>query len=254
MTRPNPSYRVDLAQTSDDLRAAQRLRYEVFVAELGGEGESVDHRARLEIDAFDAQAEHLLLRDMQRDPDDQVVGVYRLMTEDGAAQGPGFYSASEFDLSPLTGSGRSLMELGRSCLHASYRGGDAMFHLWSALARLVAERGIDLLFGVASFHGTDPDRYGAALSVLHRDHLAPPAVRVASRVPEPMNRVAAADIDRLAALRDIPALIKAYLRLGGVVGEGAFVDHAFNTIDVCLILDSQNMPDRQRRIYARGER
>ena len=35
-----------------------------------------------------------------------------------------------------------------------------------------------------------------------------------------------------------PALIKAYLRLGGFVGEGAWIDHAFNTTDVCLVMDT----------------
>ena len=44
-------------------------------------------------------------------------------------------------------------------------------------------------------------------------------------------------LDRPAAVRQMPALIKAYLRLGGTVGEGAFVDHAFNTVDICLILE-----------------
>ena len=54
------------------------------------------------------------------------------------------------------------------------------------------------------------------------------------------------------AMLDTPALIKAYLRLGGVVGDGAYVDHAFNTTDVCLVLDTAKMNERQRRIYEGG--
>ena len=48
---------------------------------------------------------------------------------------------------------------------------------------------------------------------------------------------------------DTPALIKAYLRLGGSVGEGAFIDHAFNTTDVCLVMDTARMNVRQIRLY-----
>ena len=44
------------------------------------------------------------------------------------------------------------------------------------------------------------------------------------------------------------------LRLGGVVGEGAWIDRTFNTTDVCLILDTARMSERRRAIYAGGER
>ncbi|MEP5153503.1 MAG: ornithine-acyl-ACP acyltransferase, partial [Planktotalea sp.] len=59
-------------------------------------------------------------------------------------------------------------------------------------------------------------------------------------------------LDRKAAMVQIPALIKAYLRLGGAVGEGAFLDHSFNTTDVCLVLDVAEMPEKQRRMYLEG--
>ena len=50
-------------------------------------------------------------------------------------------------------------------------------------------------------------------------------------------------------MKQTPALIKAYLKLGGCVGEGAFVDHAFKTTDVCLVLDTVQMNPRQQRLY-----
>ncbi|MEO0930888.1 MAG: ornithine-acyl-ACP acyltransferase, partial [Pseudomonadota bacterium] len=59
---------------------------------------------------------------------------------------------------------------------------------------------------------------------------------------------------RVAVMRDMPPLIKAYLRLGGTVGAGAFVDHAFNTTDVCLILPTAAVPDRQRQRFEQGTR
>ncbi|MCM2562244.1 GNAT family N-acetyltransferase [Lutimaribacter sp. EGI FJ00015] len=248
-----PQFSVRLANSADDLRAAQRLRYDVFVEELGGGGTMVDHDARLEQDRFDPFFDHLLLLDKARPEGSSVVGVYRLLRDDQAAALGQFYSEDEYDLSVLKSSGRRLLELGRSCLHRDYRGGLGMFHLWSSLAAYVDEHGTDVLFGVASFHGTDPAALAAPLSLLHHGHLAPPELRVRARAQHyaEMNRIAPDALDRRAAVLEIPSLIKAYLRLGGFVGEGAWVDHAFNTTDVCLILDTARMSARQRAIYAR---
>jgi len=247
-------FELRLAASDADLRAAQRLRYEVFVAELGGDGALVDHDDRLERDRYDPYYDHLLLIDRRRDAGalDHVVGVYRLLTGERAAEAGGFYTRDEYDLGPLLASGRKLLELGRSCVHRDYRGGTAMYHLWNALAEYVLERDIEILFGVASFHGTDVDALAQPLAYLHHNHLAPVDLRVRSRVYTAMDRIPAAEVDRRAAMKATPALIKAYLRLGGFVGDGAYVDHAFNTVDVCLLMDTGRMSERHRSFYVRG--
>ncbi|KIC08442.1 ornithine-acyl-ACP acyltransferase [Leisingera sp. ANG-M1] len=241
-----PEFSVKIAETEAELRAAQALRYEVFVRELGGGGEMVDHEAGLECDRFDPFFDHMLVTD---ETAGQVAGVYRLLRDDQAARAGQFYSEDEYDLSVLKASGRKLLELGRSCLHADYRGGIAMFHLWSGLAEYVETHGIEVLFGVASFHGTNLQALANPLSMLHHSHLAPPELRVMSKSFENMDLIRKDDLDRKRAMVDTPALIKAYLRLGGFVGEGAYIDHGFNTTDVCLILDTARMNERQRRIY-----
>ncbi len=254
MSAGAPDFRLRLAGCESELRAAQRLRYAVFVEELGGDGPLVDHARRLERDRFDPYFDHLLLLDMARAEDDRVVGVYRLLRADQAARAGQFYSEDEYDLAPLRASGRRLLELGRSCVHADYRGGTAMYQLWNGLADYVNRHGIEILFGVASFHGTDIDRLAEPLSFLHHRHLAPPELRVRAR-PEHFQRMdllPADAVDRRAALVATPALIKAYLRLGGFVGEGAFVDRAFNTTDVCLVMDTARMNARQKDLYVRS--
>ena len=254
MPDDSPQFRVTLVEDEDDLRAAQRLRYDVFVRELGGDGALVDHAAGLERDHFDPYFDHLVLRDDASGG--AVVGVYRVLRDDQAARAGQFYSEDEYDLSVLRASGRRLMELGRSCLAPDYRGGAAMYHLWQALADYVAEHGIEILFGVASFHGTDAAQLAAPLSLLHHRHLAPPDLRVRA-LPEhfqSMDLIPEAELDRRAAMLDVPALIKAYLRLGGYVGEGAFVDRAFNTTDICLVMDTARLRPKQRNIYAGGHR
>lgn len=245
-------FTVRLARTDADLRAAQRLRYDVFVEELGGDGALVDHDARLERDRFDPYFDHLLLADEARGG--LIVGVYRVLRDDQAAQAGQFYSEDEYDIGVLKSSGRRVMELGRSCLAQGYRGGAAMYHLWNGLAHYVADHDIDILFGVASFHGTDPKALAQPLSLLHHRHLAPEALRVRA-LPEhfqPLDILPEDQIDRRAAMLKVPALIKAYLRLGGFIGEGAYVDTAFNTTDVCLVMDTARMNARQKSIYSKG--
>jgi putative hemolysin len=247
-------FELHLAGCEADLHAAQRLRYAVFVEELGGGGQMVDHATRREADHFDPFFDHLMLLDMRRPKDDRVIGVYRVMGEEAAAQAGQFYSEDEYDLGPLRASGRRLLELWRSCLHRDYRGGTAMMHLWAGLADYIAGHGIEVLFGVASFHGLDPTPLAGPLSLLHHRHLAPPELRPVARSEgfQPMDLIAERDLDRPAAIRATPALIKAYLRLGGHVGQGAFVDRAFNCIDVCLVMDVAKIPEKHRAIYRRG--
>ena len=246
------NFAVRLAQDETDLQAAQRLRYDVFVAELGGDGDLVDHENRLERDRFDPYFDHLLLMDQSQE--DRVVGVYRLLRDEPARAAGQFYSEDEYDLTVLRRSGRRLLELGRSCLHPEYRGGAAMYLLWQGLADYVQEYDIEVLFGTASFHGTDVARMAQSLSLLHHRHLAPEETRVRARQFQSMDLISEDSIDRRAAMLAMPALIKAYLRLGGCVGEGAFVDHGFNTTDVCLILDTARMPTQQRALYQRETR
>ncbi|SFK61510.1 GNAT family N-acetyltransferase [Shimia haliotis] len=251
-----PDFEVRLARSEEDLKAAQRLRYRVFVEELGSGGDLVDHEGRLERDKFDPFFDHMILVDraLACEDIDKVVGVYRLLRQDMAEEMGQFYSEDEYDLSKLKASGRRLMELGRSCLLPEYRGGAAMFHLWNAMAAYVAEHEIEILFGVASFHGTDVEALAQPLSLLHHRHLAPEDIRtrILPQHHQSMNLMAEDQIDRRAAMVEVPALIKAYLRLGGFVGEGAFIDRTFNTTDVCLILDTARMNEKNRALYSKG--
>lgn len=253
MTSDTNFFDVRLATDETDLKAAQRLRYRVFVEELGGDGEMVDHAARLERDEFDPVVDHLVLVDKRRDADalDHVVGVYRLLPSDRAADFGRFYCDSEYDLSKLKASGRPLLELGRSCVLPDYRGGAGLFLMWNAMSQYVLDRGVEILFGVASFHGTDAQPLAQPLSWLHHNHLAPEELRPVARAEgfQNMDLIDKDDLDRRAAMLGMPALIKAYLRLGGTVGEGAFLDRPFNTTDVLLMMDTAAMPAKHRDFY-----
>ncbi len=248
------NFLVRLVETEQDLLASQRLRYQVFVEELGASGKGVDHDRRLETDKFDEYFDHLILVNRSKDPKnlDHVLGVYRLLRDDIAKSTKcGFYSRSEFDLSKLTESGRSLVELGRSCTHPDIRGSTAMFSMWNGLADYVIDHNIEIMFGVASFHGTDAKALSNPISHLHCSHLAPEPIRVTAlpQSTDPVMRLPCDQVNVGEALKAIPPLIKSYLRLGGVVGDGTFFDFEFNTTDVCLIVDTENMSESHRVRY-----
>jgi len=249
-------FTVRLAETEEDVAAAQRLRYRVFVEEVGATPSPEDTAERRERDRFDPHFEHLLLIDRECEDTDLergVVGVYRLMRRDTAREGIGFYGAGEYDLTLLMENETEPLELGRSCVDAAYRGGAGMHLLWTGLGKYVSDHDIGILFGVASFHGTDPAPISQALSYLHYTHLAPPDLRVRALETSfaDMAILPPEEVNKTEAMRQIPALIKAYLRLGGFVGEGAFIDHEFNTLDVCLLMDTSRMVDRYYKFYSR---
>ena len=247
MPQETQEFQVSLAETKEEMREAQALRYQVFVQEMGAQGALVDHQDGLEKDRFDPYCDHMLVRESATG---RLAGVYRLMRSDQAQSAGGFYSESEYDHSVLKRSGRRLLELGRSCLHPDFRGGPALFHLWTGLAEYVHRHEIEILFGVASFPGTDVAALAEPLTLLRRAYLAPEDLRSRSNSYQEMDLIGARDPERRQAMLAMPSLIKAYLRLGGTVGDGAFVDHDFNTTDVCLVLDTKLMNARQKRLYA----
>ena len=249
-----PKFRTKIADNTDELIAAQKLRYRIFVQELGGGGDMVDHDLGLERDRFDPYFDHILLFDDAR-KSNPIIGVYRVMTCEKANQCGEFYSDKEYDLTVLRRSGKKLLELGRSCLDQDYRGGTALAYLWQALAKYALERKVEILFGVASFHGTIVSALAEPLSLLHHQYLADEKIRPVAKKPfnQKMNILEPELINRKLAVLKMPALIKSYIRLGGKVGWDAYVDYKFNTTDVCLIMDISSMNNKRKSFLTKGE-
>jgi putative hemolysin len=61
-------------------------------------------------------------------------------------------------------------------------------------------------------------------------------------------------IDARRALAELPPLIKGYLRLGGFVGDGAVVDHDFNTTDVSIIVKTDLVTEKYVKHFERERR
>ncbi len=248
---------VRIAATPSEIDAALALRYRIFFDEMGA---TPDHAARLsrrDRDAFDAVADHLLVVDHELGPGPEgVVGTYRLIQQVGADAVGGFYSAAEYDIGRITAFPGQILELGRSCVDAKYRGRAVMQLLWRGIAAYVFHFQIDLLFGCASLVGTDPDALATELTYLYGHHLAPPALRLRAR-PEryvDMRRLDPVSVDPRRANQMLPPLIKGYLRIGACVGDGAVIDQQFNTTDVAIVVKTDMITDKYFRHYERQSR
>lgn len=225
---------VRLASCHADIEAAQRLRWSIFYGDMGATPLGGD---QLDIDPYDAVCDHLLVEDYASGVP-QIVGTYRLLRQSVAETRQGFYSAGEFDLACFSGRSNETLELGRSCVAPDYRNSGTIQLLWRGIAAYLRQHRIDRLFGCASFHGICPDEHADTLSYLWHNHLAPSEIRARAldnRYVD-MARLPLGSYDPRQAMRRLPPLIKAYLRVGAQVGDGAVIDHQFNTVDVFIVM------------------
>lgn len=231
------------ARHLDEVREAQRLRYDVFAKEMGARLKSPI--AEHDIDIFDDFCEHLLVRDSQTR---EVIGTYRVLTPTQARRIGSTYSDTEFDLTRLRSLRSRMVELGRSCVHAQHRHGGVILALWGALADFMVRNQLDTMVGCASIPMV---RNGvvcgdAAASIwrqLRQTHLAAIEYQVMPRLPLP--------VERLDDSLDIepPALIKGYLRLGArVLGAPAW-DPDFNSADLPMMMRIGDLPARYRKHF-----
>jgi L-ornithine Nalpha-acyltransferase len=254
---------VRLAETAQEIDAAQALRYRVFYDEMGATPSPATAQSRRDRDHFDEYCDHLLVIDHGRGSGGEgVIGTYRLLRRSVADRNGGFYTQTEFDIAPLLTVPGELLELGRSCVEAAYRTRPTMQLLWRGIAKYVFEHDIKIMFGCASLPGTDIGELAPALTYLHHFHLAPPALRVRA-LPDryvDMNLLAPDEIDAEAVVAQLasratisalPPLLKGYLRLGALIGEGAVIDRDFNTTDVCIIVVSDRITDKYFKHYLR---
>ena len=237
-----------LAATRKEIRRAQKLRYKVFYRDGNAIADAGTMLARRDKDSFDRICDHVLVIDhaapnpmkagLRRKP--PVVGTYRLLPQEAALLHGGFYTESEFDIAGLIERHSTLrfLELGRSCVLPPYRNKRTVELLWHGVWSYVRQNKFDVMIGCASLEGTDPDRLALPLSFLHHYAAAPEDWRANAHPHRriDMNRMPKSAINPKTALRELPPLIKGYLRLGAFVGDGAVIDHQFGTTDVLMIL------------------
>lgn len=217
----------ELAASAQEVREAQSLRYRVFGEEMGAQ---LKGGAGLDIDEFDEHCQHLLVRDSRSG---RVVGCTRLLSDTHAARLGRFYSECEFDLGPITRLKGRLLEVGRTCIAPDFRQGSAIAVLWSGLAGYINLHGFDYLFGCASVPLGDQDIQAAAImNRLRRQALSTECLRVTPRAPLLTTQVSEDILDA-----PLPALLRAYVRLGARVCGEPCRDPDFGVADVLMLLN-----------------
>src|SRR4030095_4581113 len=166
-TTKRPTYAARLARNANEVRRAQRLRFEVFNLELN-EGLVESHFTGLDIDFFDNVCDHLIVEHVATD---EIVGTYRLQTGVCAAANIGYYSEREFDFTPYESLRGEMIELGRACVHAGHRNFNLLHLLWRGIGRYACERNARFLLVFSSLTSQDPMKGVAMYEQLRGEHL-----------------------------------------------------------------------------------
>lgn len=242
-------YMTRSAETAEDLRDCQRLRYRAF---FEARGLTLTAGIDLDRDDFDAACRHVMIHEKFSG---RLVCCFRLMPFASAAEIERSYSARWYDLGRLHDYPGRVVEMGRFCIHPDWKDPAVLRVALIALARFVDEEGIALLFGCSSFQGTDALIHADAFSLLKERHLAPGRWRP---------RVKAPDVFRFAslppgqrpdmgvALGHIPPLLRSYLGLGGWVSDHAVIDRDLETLHVFTGVEVARVPASRARLLRQG--
>lgn len=246
------NYSIKLAETKSELKQAQALRYSVFYKEKKAKPTFTKKIIKLDYDKIDKYADHLIVLD-KKNKKNKIVGTYRLIRGDVAKLFGGYYSSSEFNLINITNNykDKHILELGRSCVHQDYRNGSIMNLLWKAIAEYVKLYDIKILLGCASFSGIEPTKYSDELSYLRQNFCLPEHLSVESfdKNIYPVYKLKENNSNQLRIFAKLPPLLKGYLRIGGKVSHNFYVDHNFNTIDLCVVVNTSDIDEKYRKKY-----
>ena len=221
------------AQSAEDVRRAQRLRFEVFNLELG-EGLAESHARGLDVDPFDECCDHLIV---EHGETGDVVGTYRLQTGQRAAANRGYYSEREFEFAPYEPLRREMIELGRACVHAAHRNFNLLHLLWRGIAQYAVERQARYLIGCSSLTSQDPAEGAAMFAQLRKKHLVRAELRTKT-----VSAFSLDTTDDAAVQVKAPKLLRAYLSIGAKICGPPAIDREFGTIDFLTLLDLQALP------------
>ncbi len=237
-------YRMRFLRDRGELEGVLRLRFEVFNLELR-EGLEVSYETGLDQDEYDGYCHHLVVEDAVKN---EIVGTYRLQTNEMACAGRGFYSAVVFDLSAIGEDvlGESV-ELGRACIDKAHRNTQVLYLLWKGLAGYMTHNRKRYLFGCCSLTSQDPDEGYLINDLLERGGHQHARIRLR---PRPGFECYPADY-RVADERAVilPKLFRTYLRFGVRVCGAPAIDRQFKTIDYFVVFDLNEMDDQMRRMF-----
>lgn len=223
-----------LARTKEEVKAALELRYKELILVYNPAN---TNDTGLDYDPIDDVCDHLIAIDTDVN---EVIGTYRLIRSEHVDK---FITESEYDLSKLKK--YNLLEISRAVVKPAYRDGSAIQLLWKSIITYAKAYDSDYMIGTASFFGQDPMQYAESFTYLYHQHLSEESIRCKAYDPSfPLNLIPEKDFDVMQAKRNLPPLIKGYLRLGCSIGDGIYMDASFNSLDVLIVLEIKTINPR----------
>ena len=236
---------IKLADTQEELNNVYRLRYLDLV--LAYRNDKTD-LGIVDKDEYDEYCDHLIAIDLKTN---EIAGTYRLIRKEHLYNLNDFLTEKEFNIDNIKSDQFDILELGRAVVKEEYRQSNVISFLWKGLIRYAINYNIKFMFGTACFHGIDPLVYKKELSYLYHYHRPSNELKTYARKSHAssINLLPIEEIDIEADSRELPALIKGYLRLGAYVSEDAFIDIEFNALDVLILLEIEKINPRYIKKY-----
>jgi putative hemolysin len=242
-------FEIKIASSKEEIQQALRLRYEVFKLEMGSDLSTKDI-SELETDIYDKFCDHLIVIDKTIN---KVVGTYRFILGSRVDKKIGFYSERFFDIRNIKklASGDEVLELGRSCIHKDYRSRPVINLLWSGIAKYVKDHNVKYLFGSVRFLTQDPTEISKIFKFIKERYYSGPKFRV---YPKPENKFKGlrenVEIKNpQEIIRNLPPLVKGYLRAGVVVCGEPALNLDLGSVVIFILLDPQKMPSAYKQHY-----
>lgn len=191
-----------------------------------------------EEDAQDALSAHVMV-----EADAGLLAYFRVMLFGWGAGLEQGYAARFYDVGPLSGFAKPIVEIGRFCVAPGGVHPDVLRLAWGAMTRIVDEGQAGLLVGCTSFRGADWSRHRAGLSLLADEFLGPVEHLPGRKAAEVVELRAAGPVeDRRASLAALPPLLRTYLGMGGWVSDHAVVDRELDTLHVFTCVEVDRVP------------
>jgi len=221
----------------DDIIAAQEFRTSRFFGPEQG----------LDCDRFDNICRHVLIEDMTSGA---LVACFRFLYLEDGSEIEQSYAAQFYDLSRLQMYSKQMLEIGRFCIDPRLNDPDILRISWALITRFVDVFEVGMLFGCASFEGTNMAPYRDAFALLKHRHLAPeawkPTPRAAQMIPYAAE-LTGGKPDLKRANAGMPTLLRSYLAMGGWVSDHAVVDAQLNTLHVFTAVETATIPTARKR-------
>ncbi len=225
------------AATPRAIRAAQRLRFEVFNLELN-EGLSESLISGLDRDEYDEPMTQLVVVDTESN---EIVGTYRLQTVSRGASALGLYSAREFDVRDLALLEGEAVECGRACIAPDHRNLSTLMTLWGGIGDFMRRTGAQWLFGCCSITTTSPDDGWRAMKTIRRLKYQHDNMMIRAQREYTCGDPAREFEAEVGNGIPLPKLFKTYMRLGSKVISEPAIDREFGTVDFLILMKADDI-------------